>query len=713
MLDDDDTYLVVAADKGTATLSRHGEPGRRALRLLARRRVRVRRLERLRPQGARHHRARRVGVAQAPLPRARHRPADRRRSRSSAIGDMSGDVFGNGMLLSDRIRLVAAYDHRHVFLDPDPDPDRGFAERKRLFELAGSSWDDYDRDAISEGGGVWPRAAKSIPLSPQVRAALGVEDEALAPDRRDPRDPPRAGRPALERRHRHRRQGLDRDRRRRPRPRVRRDPRRRVRPALPRRRRGRQPRPHAARADRVRRRRRARQRRLHRQLGRRRLLRPRGQPEDPARTSPCAAASSTPRARDELLRAVTDDVVAHVLYDSFLQAQILAQEVARLGRADVRLRGPDGRARGRGPARPRRRVPAELGGDGRAPARRPRPRAARARRPARLRQARADRRAAALGPPGGAVARARPARRTSRRSSSSASATCSPSTRCAASSSRRSSPTTSSTRSARRSSAALMAERGAEPADVVRAYRVARELVDAVAPLGGDRAPRPGGRPRRAVGADGRASTGSSRRPRAGTCATPSPGSTCATEIADGRRGASAARRDPADARRRGVARGARARSRRRLVEQGVPGEMARAHAYRRALEHAPDIVAIARLSGRSVEEVARAFFRLGQALQLDVARARDRAAAGRPRGCSAGRCRPCATTSSPRADSWPSARCATRRTPRPTRRSTTSCEANSDGVARLAGFTRALAGEGADLAGLTLAVRQLRALVD
>jgi glutamate dehydrogenase len=97
------------------------------------------------------------------------------------IGDMSGDVFGNGMLLSNRIRLVGAYDHRHVFLDPDPDPDAGFAERRRLFGLAGSSWDDYDRDEISEGGGVWPRTAKSIPISPQVREALGIEDERLAP----------------------------------------------------------------------------------------------------------------------------------------------------------------------------------------------------------------------------------------------------------------------------------------------------------------------------------------------------------------------------------------------------------------------------------------------------------------------------------------------------------------------------------------------------
>jgi len=100
------------------------------------------------------------------------------------IGDMSGDVFGNGMLLSEQIRLVAAYDHRHVFIDPDPDPAVSFAERKRLFELgqAGpSSWDDYDRDKISAGGGVFPRTAKSIPLSPEARAALGVEDAEFAP----------------------------------------------------------------------------------------------------------------------------------------------------------------------------------------------------------------------------------------------------------------------------------------------------------------------------------------------------------------------------------------------------------------------------------------------------------------------------------------------------------------------------------------------------
>jgi glutamate dehydrogenase len=98
------------------------------------------------------------------------------------IGDMVGDVFGNGMLLSAAIRLVGAFDHRHVFLDPDPDPDTSFAERQRLFELRGSSWDSYDRDLVSEGGGVWPRTAKSIPLSPQVRQLLDVEVASLTPD---------------------------------------------------------------------------------------------------------------------------------------------------------------------------------------------------------------------------------------------------------------------------------------------------------------------------------------------------------------------------------------------------------------------------------------------------------------------------------------------------------------------------------------------------
>ncbi|WP_189222175.1 NAD-glutamate dehydrogenase [Saccharothrix coeruleofusca] len=92
------------------------------------------------------------------------------------VGDMSGDVFGNGMLLSEHIRLVAAFDHRHIFIDPDPEAASSYAERKRLFELPRSSWDDYDRSLISEGGGVWPRTAKSIPVSERARVALGLPE---------------------------------------------------------------------------------------------------------------------------------------------------------------------------------------------------------------------------------------------------------------------------------------------------------------------------------------------------------------------------------------------------------------------------------------------------------------------------------------------------------------------------------------------------------
>ncbi|WP_445153903.1 NAD-glutamate dehydrogenase [Arthrobacter sp. Hor0625] len=92
------------------------------------------------------------------------------------VGDMSGDVFGNGMLLSRHIRLLAAFDHRHIFLDPNPDEAASFAERQRLFELPRSSWDDYDKSLISEGGGVFGRQAKSIPVSPQVRVALGLPE---------------------------------------------------------------------------------------------------------------------------------------------------------------------------------------------------------------------------------------------------------------------------------------------------------------------------------------------------------------------------------------------------------------------------------------------------------------------------------------------------------------------------------------------------------
>lgn len=101
--------------------------------------------------------------------------------RVVGCGDMSGDVFGNGMLLSKALKLVAAFDHRHIFIDPDPDPAKSWAERERLFQLPRSSWADYDETLISKGGGIYPRSAKTITLSPEAQAALGLADAELEP----------------------------------------------------------------------------------------------------------------------------------------------------------------------------------------------------------------------------------------------------------------------------------------------------------------------------------------------------------------------------------------------------------------------------------------------------------------------------------------------------------------------------------------------------
>ncbi|SNR71102.1 NAD-glutamate dehydrogenase [Blastococcus mobilis] len=173
--DGDDPYLVVAADKGTATFSdlangvaiergfwlgdafaSGGSVGydHKAMGITAR--------------GAwesvtRHFRELGIDVQEQDF-------------TVVGIGDMSGDVFGNGMLLSEHIRLVAAFDHRHVFVDPTPDAAASFTERKRLFGLQRSSWADYNRSLISAGGGVWPRTAKAIPVSEPMRAALGLAD---------------------------------------------------------------------------------------------------------------------------------------------------------------------------------------------------------------------------------------------------------------------------------------------------------------------------------------------------------------------------------------------------------------------------------------------------------------------------------------------------------------------------------------------------------
>lgn len=98
------------------------------------------------------------------------------------IGDMAGDVFGNGMLLSQNIRLVAAFNHLHIFIDPNPDEKTSFAERKRLFDLPRSNWTDYDTKLISKGGGIYERSAKSINLSPEAQKALGVDKANFSPD---------------------------------------------------------------------------------------------------------------------------------------------------------------------------------------------------------------------------------------------------------------------------------------------------------------------------------------------------------------------------------------------------------------------------------------------------------------------------------------------------------------------------------------------------
>ena len=177
--DGDDPYLVVAADKGTATFSdtanavserygfwlgdafaSGGSQGydHKALGITAR--------------GAwesvkRHFREVGIDVMNEPF-------------TVVGVGDMSGDVFGNGMLLSPWIKLVAAFDHRNVFVDPDPDPGSSFAERQRLFGTPGSSWNDYDRTLLSAGGQVFDRRSKSIAPSAEIRAALGIPAEAPA-----------------------------------------------------------------------------------------------------------------------------------------------------------------------------------------------------------------------------------------------------------------------------------------------------------------------------------------------------------------------------------------------------------------------------------------------------------------------------------------------------------------------------------------------------
>lgn len=178
--DDDDPYFVVAADKGTATFSDianeiSAEYGFWLGDAFA-------------SGGSDGYDHKEMGITARGAwesvrrhARALGKDADRDELTVVGIGDMSGDVFGNGMLLSKHLKLLAAFDHRHIFIDPDPDPLLSFNERKRLFDLPRSSWADYDKKLISAGGGVYPRTMKSIALSPEVCKRLGTETLSFTP----------------------------------------------------------------------------------------------------------------------------------------------------------------------------------------------------------------------------------------------------------------------------------------------------------------------------------------------------------------------------------------------------------------------------------------------------------------------------------------------------------------------------------------------------
>ncbi|RKE19313.1 glutamate dehydrogenase [Streptomyces sp. TLI_171] len=178
--DEDDTYLVVAADKGTATFSDIANGVAESYGFWLG--------DAFASGGSAGYDHKGMGITargawESVKRNFRELGVDTQSEDFTVvgIGDMSGDVFGNGMLLSEHIRLVAAFDHRHIFLDPNPDAAVSHAERRRLFDLPRSSWDDYDKSLISAGGGVFPRSAKSIALSAQVRERLGVDAAKLTP----------------------------------------------------------------------------------------------------------------------------------------------------------------------------------------------------------------------------------------------------------------------------------------------------------------------------------------------------------------------------------------------------------------------------------------------------------------------------------------------------------------------------------------------------
>src|SRR5450830_1445303 len=179
--DDADPYLVVAADKGTATFSdiANGIAVQRGFWLG----------DAFASGGSNGYDHKKLGItAKGAFEAVKRHFYEMGHDMNTTpftvvgVGDMSGDVFGNGVLLSRQIKLLAAFDHRHIFLDPNPDTATSFAERQRMFALPRSSWEDYDKALISQGGGVFPRSARSIELSPEIRAALDIAETSLSPE---------------------------------------------------------------------------------------------------------------------------------------------------------------------------------------------------------------------------------------------------------------------------------------------------------------------------------------------------------------------------------------------------------------------------------------------------------------------------------------------------------------------------------------------------
>ncbi len=179
--DGEDPYFVVAADKGTATFSDTANA------IAIDRNFWLGDAFASGGSNGYDHKAMGITARGAWVSVQRHfleMGVDVQREPISVVGcgDMSGDVFGNGMLLSKAIKLVAAFNHMHIFIDPNPDPAKSWDERKRLFDLPRSSWDDYNRDTMSKGGAIFARNQKSVKLTPEIKALFGLEDDEMAPD---------------------------------------------------------------------------------------------------------------------------------------------------------------------------------------------------------------------------------------------------------------------------------------------------------------------------------------------------------------------------------------------------------------------------------------------------------------------------------------------------------------------------------------------------